>query len=210
MKKIILFLSGSFIFSLMLHAQIDSTIPVRISSFNATSGDNISKLLWKTACSLDYARFEIQRSYNGNNYITINSFKADRFRCQQPFYFSDSSAEQLSGRVFYRLKVGDLDGKVYNSKTVSVVTRGEGIEINSLTPTMVAATATLSISTSKNDEAVIRIINIQGNFMNSQKIRLVKGVNNIQLNTTSLQPGKYWLQLANGKGEIKTVQFLKN
>ncbi len=209
MKKLIFFWAILLSFPVILKAQSGTPVPVSISSFDATSTNNFNKLFWKTACSLDYANFEIQRSYNGNDYTTINAFSADRFRCQQPFDFSDSNANQLSGRIFYRLKVGDIDGRIYNSKIVSVLTHGEGLEINSFTPTLVTGSASLSISSSVNDDAVISIVNVQGMIVSSQKIRLNKGVNNIQIKTAVLQSGKYWLKLVNSKTALKTVQFIK-
>ena len=190
-------------------AQNDITVPVRIISIDAISGTNYNKLTWKTACFLEYANFEIQRSYNGENYISINSFTADRLRCLQPFDYSDYSANQIAGRIFYRLKVGDKDGKIYNSKIVSVFTHGQGIEINSFVPTIVNTSADLSISSSANDNAIITIINVQGIIVRTQKVKLNKGVNTIQLSTAELQTGKYWLSLKNSKDDLRTIPFLK-
>lgn len=209
MKKSIFFLSIILTIHVALEAQTSSTVPVSISSFDATAANNFNKLFWKTACSLEYANFEIQRSYNGIDYSTIRKFRADRLRCRQPFDFSDSTVNQLSGRIFYRLKVGDIDGRIYNSKIVSVITHGDGIEINSFTPTLVTGSASLSISSSVNDDAIITIVNVQGMIVSSQKIKLKKGVNNIDINTSGLQSGKYWLKLINSKTDLKTVQFIK-
>ncbi len=209
MRKIPLLLASFFFMQLMLSAQEESLIPVRISFFDATSGNHLNKLYWKTACSLDYANFEIQRSYTGSDYTTIHTFTADRFRCTQPFDYSDINANQLAGKVFYRLKVGDRDGRVYNSKIVTVLTRGEGIEINSFTPTIVTGSASVSISSSTNNDAIITIINIQGLMVNSHKIRLTKGLNIVPLPTADLRPGKYWIKLVNSKNEVKTTPFFK-
>ena len=209
MKKAVLILICFLCSSIILVAQNDITVPVRIISIDAISGTNYNKLTWKTACFLEYANFEIQRSYNGENYISINSFTADRLRCLQPFDYSDYSANQIAGRIFYRLKVGDKDGKIYNSKIVSVFTHGQGIEINSFVPTIVNTSADLSISSSANDNAIITIINVQGIIVRTQKVKLNKGVNTIQLSTAELQTGKYWLSLKNSKDDLRTIPFLK-
>lgn len=209
MKKAVLILICFLCSSIILVAQNDITVPVRISSIDAISGTNYNKLTWKTACFLEYANFEIQRSYNGENYTSINSFTADRLRCLQPFDYSDYSANQMAGRIFYRLKVGDKDGKIYNSKIVSVITHGQGIEINSFVPTIVNSSADLSISSSANDNAIITIINVQGIIVRTQKVKLNKGVNTIQLSTAELQTGKYWLSLRNSKDALRTIPFLK-
>ncbi len=210
MKKALVFLLYFLSFSTILLAQVDTTIPVRIVSIDALARNNYNKLTWKTACFLEYANFEIQRSYDGSNYISINSFTADRLRCLQPFDYSDYSADQMAGRVFYRLKVGDKVGRVYNSKIISIITQGHGIEVNSFVPTIVSGSADVSISSSENDDAVFTIINAQGVIVSAQKIKLNRGVNTIHLSAGYLQPGKYWLSVSNSKNVIiRTISFLK-
>ena len=209
MKKAALILMVFLGTCIVSAAQVDSSVPVRIVSLDALSGGTYNKLIWKTACFLEYANFEIQRSYDGSNYTSINSFTADRLRCLQPFDYSDSGADQIVGRIFYRLRVGDKDGRFYNSKIISVITHGEGIEINSFVPTIVSTSANLSVSSSENDNAIYTITNTQGAVVRSQKIKINKGINHIQLNTADLPTGNYWLSLRNSKGVIRTISFLK-
>lgn len=210
MDKIYVLLFSFIMFEQYVTAQPDSnSVPVRISYIDAASENTSNILHWKTACLLSYANFEIQRSYDAVNYNTINKFSADQLRCQQPFDYKDFSANQFQGRVYYRLKVGDLDGRVYNSKIVTVFTKGEGIEINSFSPTIVSSAATLSISSSANKDAVLIILNVQGISLQKQQVKLVKGVNTIQVNTADLPSGRFWLNLRTNEDEQKTVQFIK-
>jgi hypothetical protein len=210
MKNVLLLTILSLQSSDLLKAQLTTTeVPVRISSLDASSKNQINTLYWKTACFIDYANFEIQRSYNGSTYTTISTFSASSFRCQQPFDFSDSSANQLAGHVFYRLKVGDLDGRVYNSKIVAVISNGKGVVINSLVPSVINNTATLSISSSENIAANISVINTSGTALFIKSLNLTMGLNSINLNLEAVSPGRYWLILRNPKFETKTVQFLK-
>lgn len=209
MKHFIFLIAFAHFLPVLTNAQTNSEVPVRISSFDATSGNSSTTLFWKTACSLEYANFEIQRSYDGANYSTINTFSANWFRCQQPFDFSDSTVNQLAGRVYYRLKVGDLEGRVYNSKIIAVFTKGKGVEINSFAPAPVNSSSSLSISASENLNGTISIINELGTSVYMKSVRINKGVNTVELNLGMLQSGKYWLILSNTKYENQTLQFLK-
>lgn len=211
MKNVIITIS-CLILSISAKAQVlidSSYVPVRISTIEAVSNTNNNKLTWKTACFISYAKFDIQRSYDGINYSSIDGFTADQLRCQQPFDYSDYTANQLAGRVYYRLKVGDLDGRVYNSKIVAVFTNGQGIEINSFLPTIVTSSATMSISSSAADNAVINITNVQGVIVKTIPTKLSKGVNVVQIAAADLAAGKYWLTLRTSKEQIKTTQFIK-
>ncbi|MEP6617243.1 MAG: hypothetical protein ABJA57_11715, partial [Ginsengibacter sp.] len=133
MKKfLLLYTLTLLVFSIDAQTFSDS-IPVRLKSFEASRTNNSNKLYWAVACFLDYAKFDIQRSGDGINFTTINSFEADKLRCRQPFTYEDRTA---NGKVFYRLKVGDLDGRDYVSKITVLISKTKGFDIASLTPTL--------------------------------------------------------------------------
>jgi len=109
-------------------AQSDSSYyTIRLSSFDVSVTNNVTKLHWKTICFLQYANFQIQKSANGTDYNTISSFTADRLRCQQPFDFTDSSSAN-QGNIFYRINVGNIDGTFYNSAVRRVYLKEKGFE----------------------------------------------------------------------------------
>ncbi|OSZ77114.1 hypothetical protein CAP36_11910 [Chitinophagaceae bacterium IBVUCB2] len=205
----IVFLIISFLcFGLIVNAQSSGTdsLPVRLSTLEARSNGNDARLDWKVVCFLDYAKFEIQRSSNGTTYTTINTFEADQLRCRQPFDYTDAN---ISGKAFYRIKVGDLDGRIYNSKIVAVTGKEKGFEINSLTPTMVTTNALLSISSASADNAQIAIANFQGMIVKRIAVKLNKGVTELTIDVAYLAPGNYVLTLTNGFSDRKTVRFTK-
>ena len=163
-------------------------------------------MLFRSVCFLQYAKFEIQRSANGINYNTINTFEADQLRCRQPFDFTDAN---ISGRVYYRIKVGDLDGRFAVSKTVAVSGKVNGFEINSLTPSLINTNTTLSISSATAEKAEIAIINFQGTVVKRIAINLNKGTTELPVDMISLAKGNYILSITNRLLEIKTTRFTK-
>lgn len=197
------------LFALSAAGQSGADIPVKINLLEATRTNQHNKLYWTTACFLAHADFNIQRSYNGTDYVTIHTFQADRLRCLQPFNFIDSASYQLAGKVYYRLKVGDLDGRVYNSKIVVVFSSGSGIAINSFTPTLVRNIASISLSSSAAMNAGIVVVNAGGVAFYKKSVSLLQGINTISLPTQQLPQGKYYLLLHTPKYETKTVQFIK-
>lgn len=198
------FLIGGF----FAHAQVyvADSVPVRLSTLDARSIGNDARLDWKVVCFLNYAKFEIQRSPDGINYSTINTFEADQLRCRQPFDYTDAN---ISGKAFYRLKVGDLDGRIYHSKIVAVTGKEKGFEINSLTPTLINTNALLSVSSASTDNAEIAITNFQGNIVKRITIKLNKGVTELRFDAGSLATGNYILTLTNGFSDRKSVRFTK-
>jgi hypothetical protein len=197
------------LYSFTGYSQSDSTdIPIRLSYFEAGSNAGNTTLRWKTVCFLDFANFEIQKSTDGNKYQSINSFTADKLRCQQPFDFTDNN-NGLAVRVFYRITVKDIDGKAYQSKIVSVFNQGKGIAINSFAPTIVNTAVNISISSAANEIIQLSLINSQGAIVKQKSINVTKGASTHHVSMEDLQKGKYLAVFQTQGGEKNTISFIK-
>jgi len=203
-----LFLYISLISSLAANSQIitEDGAPVRVKSFDASQSVNTTNLHWSVVCFLQYAKFLVERSTDGITYTTINTFQADRLRCKQPFDFEDRTAND---KVYYRLKVGDLDGNFSTSKVVVVFGKSKGFDITAMAPTIVTSGAQISISSASADKASIFITGMQGILVLNKSISLAKGSNTISLDLSSLSKGSFVLSSYNSKGELKTIRFIK-
>ena len=184
----------------------NDSVPVRISYLNAGQDNNKTRLNWKVVCYLSFANFEVQKSKNGVDYLTISSFTADKIRCQSPFDFEDVVA---STRTYYRLKVGDKDGNFSTSKIVETFGKEKSFAINSITPSIVTANTMVSISSSSADRANIVITNLQGILVKRLTVSLVRGVTDIRLNVSDLEKGGYIISVYNSNSERRTVRLLK-
>ena len=194
--------------SIAAHSQTVPTdsVLVRLSALEAKTVGNDARLDWKVVCFLLYAKFEIQRSANGINYTTINTFEADQLRCRQPFDFTDAN---VSGRLYYRIKVGDLDGRFSTSKIVAVTGKEKGFEINSLIPSLTNTNTTLSLSSATADKAEIAITNFQGIVVKRISVNLNKGVTELPVDVSNLAKGNYILTVINRAADIKTTRFAR-
>lgn len=192
-----------------ISAQSDSNyLPVRLSSFDVNVKNNIAKLHWSTICYLQYANFQIQKSVDGKNFTTINSFTADKLRCRQPFDFSDSSFTTL-GNVFYRINVGNIDGKFFSSAIRTVYLKEDGFNLISVYPTTVNSSLNFSLSDNRNESFWAVIINLSGTIVKKQQFQAVNGITKYIINADNLPAGVFWLQVFNRKGNSKTAKILK-
>lgn len=197
------------ILGLSANAQSNSTdtTPVRLSSFNATSlSNNNIKLNWKVICFLEFANFQVQRSTDGINYTTINMFQSDRLRCKQPFDYED---QNISGKIYYRINVGDKDGKFSTSKTVLLTGKSKAFEITSLSPSIVTSNTQLNISSVIADKAQIIITNQQGVAIKRIAATLNTGTNYINIETASLIKGMYNITISNSSSNTLSTRFIK-
>ena len=208
MKKIISILILIVLYN-TTSAQSDTNyLPIRLSLFEANANNNIAKLHWATICYLQYANFEIQKSADGEKFTTIHSFTADKFRCQQPFDFNDSS-QSISGKIFYRINVGSIDGNFATSAIRIVYLKEEDFSLISVYPTRVSATLNFSLSDNRNESFWATIINASGAILKKQQFQSVNGITQYTINTNNLPSGFYWLKLHNERGGLKSSKFIK-
>jgi hypothetical protein len=209
MQKVLLLALTFFAFDRKANCQTISqkdSVPVRVSYFNAANNNNKTMLNWKIVCYLNYANFEVQRSANGSDYTTINTFTADRVRCQSPFNFEDPL---FLNRTFYRLKVGDRDGNFSTSKVVVIFSKEKSFEINSITPNLVINNTLLSVSSSEKSTVEISVTNQQGNVVKRQSMVLNKGNTDLKLDLSILSKGLYFLKIRNSASEVRIARFIK-
>jgi hypothetical protein len=106
---------------------LTGALPVELTSFNAIAHGNRVELVWKTATEMNNYGFEIERAIDTGN-LTMDSWSKIGFvegngttNSPKSYSFVDNLA---SGKISYRLKQIDRDGKFEYSKTVEVTATG--------------------------------------------------------------------------------------
>lgn len=207
MKKIITILLAITTTFLAQSQTSNDTTPIRLSSFNATSlANNNIKLNWKVICFLDFANFQVQRSTDGINYTTITMFQSDRLRCKQPFDYED---QNIGGKIYYRVSVGDKDGKFSTSKIVLLTGKTKPFELISLSPSIITTNTQLNIASAIADKAQILITNAQGIAVKQISTTLNTGTNYINLELSNLTKGCYNISIINSSSNIISTRFIK-
>ncbi|MBS1565987.1 MAG: discoidin domain-containing protein [Bacteroidetes bacterium] len=104
-----------------------ATLPVKFAYFKAGADGHKTVLQWATASESNSAYFDVQRSADGRNYVSIGHVAAAGNSNTRTDY-SYTDANPLSGMNYYRLLQTDLDGKGDYS---SVVTTNMGSTVAS-------------------------------------------------------------------------------
>lgn len=92
---------------------VESTLPVKLSSFTATLNQGNADLKWVTSMEKNVSHFEVERSFDGRDYKSIGMvFAFGNTDEKQSYSFIDKQLDMSkSGVVYYRLRSVDIDKK---------------------------------------------------------------------------------------------------
>jgi hypothetical protein len=189
-------------------------LPVQYLSFDAVVNDKSILLKWLTTQEVNNSHFEVERSFDMNNYSNIG-LVLDGFLVNgtnKSYQFKDNSAE-LQGRsmVYYRLKQFDIDGKFTYSKVLPVRLQAKANTLMQVSPNPFIENLNVRFSSTENGVAQIRIINATGQTLLSKQSTISKGYNNIQIDGLSgLATGMYVAQLIMNGTVIDNQRVIKN
>lgn len=98
---------------------VDPTIPVEFTSFSAQTSENSVTLSWATATETNNYGFEVQRSTDNKNFVSLGFVQGKgTTTVPQSYIFTDRT--DIKAKIYYRLKQIDLDGKFNLSKVIEV------------------------------------------------------------------------------------------
>ena len=164
-------------------------LPVTFAAFTGRQVGNSVVLEWTTLSENNNDYFEIERSTDGVNFVTIGYVDgAGNSSSRIDYIFSDNAPEQ--GRLYYRLSQVDFDGtREYADKVVSVIYAGS--ENNQLTvvPNPTNGHIRIGIPASLGD-GVIELLSQTGRIVRSFSVNSIDAT----LDITDMSSGIYILR----------------
>jgi hypothetical protein len=173
-----------------------SVLPLKLLAFSAALNDAGVLLSWKTEDEENVSHFSLERSTNGSTFEAIATIKAiGHVNSVAKYSFNDTKIP--ASTTYYRLRMVDVDGKyVYSNALVVRPAHASGVSV-SLYPNPVHSDATVFVQSDIAGIATIRVMNMQGATLMTQKNAVVRGENAISLNKQpALSAGVYSLQVS--------------
>ncbi|HCA42663.1 MAG TPA: hypothetical protein DEP28_05350, partial [Bacteroidetes bacterium] len=157
--------------------------------------------------------FDIERSYNGDDYKKINFIQGNgNSNSQLNYTFTDKNLN--SGLYKYRLKQIDYNGnfEYFNlDNSVSIGTPGK-ITLNQNYPNPFNPVTNISFEISSNAKISLKIYDLSGKLINTliSDIEYNSGYYSISFNGSNLSSGIYFYNLeVNGISYIKKMSLIK-
>jgi hypothetical protein len=180
---------GSNAGSISYYKNTSTVLPLQLLGFTGSYHPGYHQLQWQTADEVNTQQFELESNNNGAGFTTIATIKAAGGG-NNSYSYQDKTA--YSSKVFYRLKMMDLDGRFTYSKVIWINSRQTGGV--SLYPNPARALVNINIGESGMINTTAFLYSYNGRLL--QKFLIT--AEQQQINVQGLAKGEYILKFANG------------
>ncbi|MCK6605257.1 MAG: T9SS type A sorting domain-containing protein [Ignavibacteriaceae bacterium] len=175
-------------------------LPVELTSFTASSANNQVLLNWQTATEINNYGFEIQRKTEGSDF-TVIGFKNGKGTTQEPqnYFFTDDVQNVSSGKVTYRLKQIDLDGRFSFSNEIEVDIVPSDLMLSQNYPNPFNPSTSITFAVPGEGNVNLSVYDVNGNLVSELVNQQLKGgMHSVNFNASALSSGVYFYALKFG------------
>jgi hypothetical protein len=177
-------------------------LPVDLTDFSAKAFTNSVQLRWSTVSEINNSYFEIERSTDGEIWISLGQVAgAGNSDELNTYAFADMNPE--SGINYYRLKQADFNGDVHYSELIEVILNIVKPDQVKLYP--IPAVNIVNIDVPSTVETVkTEIRTLDGRIIKSE---IFNNMNNVAVSVQDLLPGMYYIHIQTGNQTIVKTMF---
>jgi len=186
---------------------VSGVLPLTLVDFNGRVAGSINKLSWSTTFEQNLGAFEIERSYDGRNFITIGTVQSSgNSSVMNNYQFDDQ--QPGSKLVYYRLKINEQNGTSYSR--VIMLRSDKGISITQLGPNPFREKIFIGVDVMHNSNLSISIKDVTGRTMLSKNFEVRTGANSLNLDGLSkFSSGTYIIEISSGNERIEKRILIK-
>lgn len=195
-----------YLFGCALEIFLEVPLAINWKSFDVILSNDIPLLLW--SAEFDHQTvFEIQRSYDGRNFSTIDQVAS--IDGKKDYRYSDRSVNNQSTFVYYRIKAIELGGIVKYSQ-VRIVRFSRSGAIVQTAPNPFKNNFNIFYQAAETANVTVRIFNVNGQQQLVKNVSVIRGSNNINIvEVSTLASGMYVIQLSSGNNIISSSKIIK-
>jgi hypothetical protein len=183
---------------------VDAALPVSWLDFAALYADGNVKLNWSTTAELNNSYFEVEMSTDAVRFTPVGKL-ASKGNSNIPVSYDFLHAQPGAGKLYYRIKQVDVDGKSSYSKIIQINIKGSGSAAPTLYPVPAANNVTIHFGTPAPN-AFIEILSSDMKLVYAEKISNALLTKNIY--TGNWAAGTYIVKITAGKNSY-ILRFVK-
>lgn len=190
-------------FALGTNNAFNNALPLKLTATNAININNGVKISWTTTAEIDIAYYEVERSVNGQDFVTIGHRVAPKQSVGQLNNDYELTDEQALVKAYYRIKIVNKDGSITYSKLMYLQ-----IQLNkdfSVVPNPAKSNIYLNFKP-LTGKGSVRIVDLSGKIV--RNVSLGNSVSNINIDISALSAGTYQVILIDEQTNL-TSRFIK-
>jgi hypothetical protein len=180
-----------------------SALPIELLYFKAEDADSRVRINWATGTELNCDYFDVQRSVDGQAYVTISTVKGvGDSKIKKEYVTYDSSP--LFGISYYRLKQVDIDG-VYTLSDWTSINRGKKQSSNQIRiyPNPISDNFLhIEASLNASQDVQIKLIDALGKVIHQQKSSITTDNNKVDIDVANVLVGVYFVEITDSEGQL--------
>lgn len=169
-------------------------LPLDLLSFEGRAEEGYNNLTWKTANELNTSLFELEYALDANNFKKVYTVSA-KGSGNNAYSQKDNGIWIANNKVFYRLKMIDIDGKFKYSNVINIQNSSSAILHTEIYPNPATKSFTLNIADNTLLGSTAQLFDSRGVLL--QNILIKYNATNIDINQYA--SGIYLLKLNNGE-----------
>jgi Secretion system C-terminal sorting domain len=182
-------------------------LPISLVKFESKCNDNLVQINWETAYERNVKGFEVQKSSNATDWNLLATASAQNQGKEIINYNLADKANNYKNN-YYRLISYELDGSKSISKVISATCAAKANV--KVTPNPVIDIANLEISATESKSATLKMVNVNGQTVQTQKLNLSNSSNLFPINMTTMPKGVYFLEITQSDGANQKIKLIKN
>jgi hypothetical protein len=175
-----------------------ATLSSNLFDFRGVLTDNISKLSWKVLSDGQVKYFEVERSFDGTNFASIDRVETHLYSAgSKPYYYQDILADKInSPNVYYRIKLVNASGTNKYSSIINIPIKIAGQGKVSIFPNPVKDVVQIQVDAKTSSKIRVEIFELSGKLIHVANTTVQRGHNVITLDQLKEQPrGVYLAQV---------------
>ncbi|MFT3681798.1 MAG: T9SS type A sorting domain-containing protein [Ferruginibacter sp.] len=191
-------------------AQPSTILPVNLLNFTASFDSKKVELYWQTANGGNSSYYVIERSTDGNNFEPVSTITATNITQHSSYQSSDDLFFFLAEKVYYRLKIVDINGQYKYSTIIEIdLDRKAPSTTVKIWPNPFNDQLSAVYYSETEGPASINFSDMNGRTVLTAAVTLKKGQNSFVITQAQrLNPGMYIMQVAMA-GKTQCIKVAK-
>ena len=174
-----------------------NTLSSNLFDFRGVLSDNVTKLSWKLLSDGQVKYFEVERSFDGINFTTIDWVDVHPYPGgSAPYYYQDMLDKVNSPNVYYRIKLVNVRGTDKYSNIINIPFKIAGQGKVSIFPNPVKDVVQIQVDARASSKIRVEIFELSGKLIYVANTTVQRGHNVITIDQLKEQPrGVYLAQV---------------